>query len=111
MKHKNTFMKSAEGHGREPHDTLNQNPFVAQKMNHKQTTLLFCASFRVMHKATSNLTARYNMDKSCKDENLHLLAHPQLDSTQCPVKEVERSNPFIKKVTCEQRYWYLNPVR
>lgn len=97
-------MKSTEGHGHDPHYTLNQNPFAAQKMNHKQTTLLFCASLCVIHKAISNLTARYDMDKSCKDENLHLLAHPQLDSTLCPTKQVRRSNPLINKVTCEQRY-------
>lgn len=111
IKHKNTYMKSTEGRGHDPHDTLNKNPFVAQKMNHKQTTLLFYASLCVMHKAISNLIARYNIDKSCKDENVHLLADPQLDSTQCLIKEVGRSNPFINKVTCEQRYWYLNPVR
>lgn len=104
-------MKSTEAHGHDPYDTLNQNPFVAQKINHKQTTLLICASLCVMHKAISNLTARYNIDKSCKDENLHLLAHLQLDSTQCPITEVGRSNPFINKVTLEQRQWYLNPLR
>lgn len=53
-------MKSTEAHGHDLHDTLNQNPFVAQKINYKQTTLLFCASLCVMHKAISNLTARYN---------------------------------------------------
>lgn len=59
-------MKSTEGHGHDPHDTLNKNPFVAQKMNHKQTTLLFYASLCVMHKAISNLVARYDIDEKMK---------------------------------------------
>lgn len=29
-------MKSTEAYGHDPHDTSNQNPFVAQKINHKQ---------------------------------------------------------------------------
>jgi len=43
------------------------------------------------------------MNESCRDENLHLLAHLQLDSTEYQIKAVGRCNRFRKMMTNEQR--------
>lgn len=60
-------MEATGGHGRDPHDTSNQNPFVTPKMNLKQTTLsVMCFSlhdYRCTKQSVTLLQYKTNLAK------------------------------------------------